>query len=591
MTNVESQRRLAAILSADVVGYSRLIGLDEEGTRRQFNTLFEDALTPAMDTHHGRVVKTMGDGVLVEFSSAVDAVRCAVAFQTALGAANETVPEAQQMQFRVGVNLGDVLVEGDDIHGDGVNVAARLEALASPGEVLVSAIVYEIVHAKVPYRFDDLGHQEVKNIADGVRAFRVRLGDEPTAAVPSTAPAMIPNASAPTDRPSLVVLPFANNSGDPEQEYFADGISEDLITDLASSDDLFVVSRNSSFVFKGQSPDAREICQRLGVAHVLEGSVRRSGDRVRINARLVDGATGGQLWAERFDGDMSDVFDLQDDINRRIVSALKAKLPPAQKRSDARQTPRNSHAYDLCLKGRWEYYFYTPDRLARAGEYFQQAIDEDSTYAEAFAYLSYCRAATYVFTWPGADDSLEPALALAEKAVELNPSSAVVYARLGWVQGFIDHFDDAISNFEKAIEIDPRNAEAYYAYGETMNRAGMPERALPILEKAFSIDTFVPPGWEFAKGHAYVLLRRYDNALEHILQVMERVPNFVPARVQVARAYAEMGRVDDAKASVRAILEIAPRYTISSSQRMFPYPSEEDRARLTDALLAAGLPA
>jgi adenylate cyclase len=583
MTTVAAPRRLAAILSADAVGYSRLIGVDEEGTRRLFNTLFDRAFVPAIDTHHGRVVKTMGDGILAEFSSAVDAVRCAVAFQTALADSNDAAPDEKKMHFRVGVNLGDVLVEGDDIHGDGVNVAARLEALADPGDILVSGIVYEIVQAKVPYGFDDLGQQPVKNIADGVRVFRLHTGEV-------TTEAPVESTGVAPDRPSLVVLPFANNSEDPEQEYFADGISEDLMTDLASMNDLFVVSRNSSFAFKGQSLDAREVCRQLGVAHALEGSVRRSGDRIRINARLVDGKTGGQLWAERFDGDLSDVFDLQDDINSRIVSALRTTLPIAEKRAEIRQVPRNSQAYDLCLKGRWEYYFYTPDRLAKAGEYFQRAIEEDAEYAEAFAYLSYCRAATYVFTWPGADDTLAPALALAEKAVQLNPSSAVVHARLGWVLGFIDRFEDAISSFERAIEIDPRNAEAYYAYGETMNRAGDPGRALPILEKAFSIDTFVPPGWEFAKGHSYVLLRRYEEALDYMLPVIDRLPQFVPARVQIARAYTEMGRVDDAKASVRAVLEIAPRYSIGSSRRMFPYPNGEERARLTEALLAAGLP-
>lgn len=590
MTMHESQRRLAAILSADVVGYSRLMGLDEEGARRQFNTLYEQALIPAVDTHHGRVFKIMGDGVLVEFSSAVDAVRCAVLFQEALAAANAARADERQMQFRVGVNLGDVLVEGDDIHGDGVNVAARLEALANPGDVLVSGIVYEIVKAKLPFGFEDLGQQQVKNIAAGVRAFRVRLEAEPAAPSPESV-APIARSDAPLDRPSLVILPFANNSGDPEQEYFADGISEDLMTDLAGSGDLFVVSRNSSFAFKGENSDVRDICQRLGVTHALEGSVRRSGDRLRINAHLVRGETGEQVWAERFDGDMADVFELQDDINSRIVAALRAKLPATSTRPEGRQVPRNSLAYDLCLKGRWEYYFYTPDRLAKAGAFFQQAIDEDPTYAEAFAYLSYCKAATYVFTWPGADESLTPALTLAEKAVELNPASAVVYARLGWVQGFVDRFDDAISNFETAIGIDPRNAEAFYAYGETMNRAGAPDRALPLLEKAFSIDTFVPPAWEFARGHSYVLLQRYDDALEHILPVIERLPRFVPARVQLARTYAEMGRMGDARAAVEKILEIAPRYAINSSRRMFPYPAEEERQRLTNALLFAGLPA
>jgi adenylate cyclase len=451
-------RRLAAILSADVVGYSRLIGRDEEATRLNFNACFDDIISPAIATCQGRIVKTMGDGVLAEFLNAVDAVRCAMEFQAALAARNAGLSADIRMDFRVGVNLGDVLVEGDDIHGDGVNVAARLEGRASPGGVLVSAIVYEIVQAKVDFSFSDLGRHDVKNITEGVHAYQV-LSADAGQAVPDVESPFVP---APREGNSIVVLPFANNSDDPEQEYFADGISEDLITDLGKSSDLFVVSRNSAFAFKGQNLDPRELCRRLGVQHVLEGSVRRAGNRLRINARLIDGKSGGQIWAERFDGDLDDVFDLQDDINGRIVTALKGRFTP---RGDARQTPHNSQAYDLCLKGRWEYYFYTPDRLARASEHFEAAIREDPGYAEAYAYLSYCRTSAYVFTWPGADDTLLPALELAEKAVSLDAASAIGLARLGWVQGFIDRFEDAVVNFERAVEIAPRNAEVYYAFG------------------------------------------------------------------------------------------------------------------------------
>lgn len=590
MTTALPVRRLAAILSADVVGYSRMMGRDEEGARRQFNAYFDETLAPTIDAFHGRIVKTMGDGVLVEFSSAVDAVRCAVEVQSALAARNAGLRTEDEMLFRVGVNLGDVLVEGADIHGDGVNVAARLEALAAPGEVLVSRVVHEIVRAKVDCAFDDLGRQDAKNIEGGVHAYRVSEGTaEDHGAIQGARP-LTEVAAKDEAAVSIVVLPFANNSGDPEQEYFADGISEDLITDLANAGGLSVVARNSAFAFKGQNLDAREICHRLGVSHVLEGSVRRAGDRIRINVSLIDGKSGNQIWAERFDGDLADVFALQDDINSKIVVALQGKLTADGYAGETRQTPKNSKAYDLCLKGRWEYYFYTPERLAMAGEFFEAAILEDPDYAEAYAYLSYCRAAAHVFTWPGADATLIPALKLAEKAVALNPRSAVAFARLGWVQGFIDRFDDATANFERAVEIDPRNAEVYYAFGETMNRAGEPGRALPILEVAFSIDTFVPPGWEFAKGHSYVLLRRYQDALDHILPVLERIPHFVPARVQLARAYTEMGDLPKAQEIVESILKIAPRYSIVSSQKMFPYPSGKERARLVDALRTAGLP-
>ena len=589
MVETRVQRRLAAILVADVVGYSRLMGEDEEGTRSQFNSHLNTLIAPKIADHHGRVVKTMGDGLLVEFASAIDAVQCAFEFQTAIMASNADTPERQRMSFRVGVNLGDVIVEGEDLHGDGVNVAARLEGLAEPGGVIVSGIVHEIVRTKVEFGFDDLGSQEVKNIAERVPAFRIRVqaGVSPVvASKPSGKEAPRPIS----DKPSIAVLPFANLGVDPEQEYFADGITEDLITDLSKVSGLFVIARNSSFAFKGKTLDSRDVARRLGVRHVLEGSVRRAGDKIRINAQLVEAKTGDQLWAERYDGEFADIFSLQDDITARIVSSLELHLTSSKLDGGIRQPTRNPEAYDLCLKGRSEYYLYAPDHMAKAKGFFEQAIAKDPDYAEAYAYLSYCRTAAYVFAWPGSDENLDIAVALAEKSVALDDNSAVAHARLGWVLGYLDRFDDAVANFDRAVAIDPRNAEAFFAYGETMNRRGDPERALPLLEMAFSIDTFVPPSWEFAKGHSFVLMQRYDAALSQILPVIERVPRFLPARVQLARAYAETDRIADAEDMVQSILKIAPKYGVGSASRMFPYPNENDRHRFLDALRKAGLP-
>ncbi len=602
MPKNHAHRRLAAILAADVVGYSRLMGLDEEATRNQFNALLDDVIEPQIGAHHGRIVKTMGDGLLVEYSSAIDAVRCAVEIQATL--AEESIQkshgsarhgsgvDSETMIFRIGINLGDVIVEGDDIHGDGVNVAARLEALAEPGGILVAGIVHEIVRTKVDFAFFDIGPQAVKNIAEPVPAYGV---GQPYINKPAGKPAIAAAVAANTapavpEKPSIAVLPFANPGGDPEQQYFCDGITEDLITDLSKISGLFVVGRNASFAIQAQINSTREAAERLGVRHILEGSVRRAGNKVRVNAELVDGQTSGQLWADRFDGEFDDIFALQDDINARIVAALKQHLTPDVAEPASRRSTPDPQAYDLCLKGRSEYYLYKPQRLAAAAKFFEQAIAIDPDYAEPYAYLSYCRNTAYVFGWPGADDTLDGALALAQKAIDLDPGFAVGYARRGWIEGFLGRRDDAIASFHNALELEPRNAEAIYSFGETMNRLGSPEQALPLLEKAFSIDTFVPPAWEFARGHSYILLGRYDDAVAAILPVIERVPGFVPGRVQLVRAYHELGRSQDASAMVQSIRKIAPIYSQASATRMFPYPDDDNRLRLRTALADAGLP-
>jgi TolB-like protein len=584
-----ARRRLAAILVADVVGYSRLMGEDEERTRARFNAHLNERIAPRIGERHGRLVKTMGDGLLVEFASAIDAVRCAFDIQTAVAQSNSATPEGQRLNFRIGINLGNVIVEGEDIHGNGVNIAARLEGLADPGGIVISDVVYEITRAKVPFQFDDLGSKKVKNIAEPIRAFRIRSDEERAR---NGGPSVAGNRmSRPIpEKPSIAVLPFKSQGGDSEQEYFADGITEDLITDLSKISGLIVAARNSSFAFRNKDLDTREIAQRLGVRHILSGSVRRAGNRIRINAELVEAEFGDQLWADRFDGDFADIFVLQDDINTRIVCSLKVHLTPSEIDDTRRQEPPDPEAYDLCLKGRSEYYRYTPQALAKASGFFEQATVKDPNYAEAYAYLSYCRTSAHVFAMPGSDDTFEPAIALAEKAITLNDRSAVAYARLGWIQGFLGRSEEAMRNFEKSIAIDPRNAEAFYAYGETMNRLGNPQKAMPLLEKAFSIDTFVPPAWEFAKGHSYVLMQRHDEAVSEFLPIINRVPGFVPARVQLARTYAEMDRISDAEDIVRSIREIAPKYSLRSAARMFPYPDDANRTTLIGALKMAGLP-
>ncbi|MEE9602130.1 MAG: adenylate/guanylate cyclase domain-containing protein, partial [Thermoguttaceae bacterium] len=426
MSELGMHRRLAAILAADVVGYSRLMGEDETGTLASLRAHREELIEPKVAAHEGRIVKLMGDGLLAEFPSAVEAVRCAAEVQRAMAERNADVPEEQQMQFRIGVNLGDVIDEGDDIYGDGVNVAARLEELAEPGGICLSSTVHIQVRNKVDVGFQDLGEKEVKNIAYPVHVFRVLLDpmdarsqapgahDKPwyrqwpalalgVAALaflasaglwlfvrgPTIEPASIERMAFPLpDKPSIAVLPFSNMSEDQSQEYFADGMTEDLITDLSKISGLFVIARNSSFSYKGQQVKVRQVAEELGVRFVLEGSVRRSGDQVRINAQLIDATTGGHLWAERYDGSLADVFGLQDTVTERIVSALAVHLTVGEEARVSRRETDDVAAYDAFLQG-WEHYRRrTPGEFAKAVGYFERAVELDQQYGRAYAALA-----------------------------------------------------------------------------------------------------------------------------------------------------------------------------------------------------------
>ena len=388
---------------------------------------------------------------------------------------------------------------------------------------------------------------------------------------------------------TIAALPFDNLSGQADQQYLANGITEDLITDLSSIRELSVVSRNAVFAFRHSEYSAKDIAQRLQARFLIQGSVQLNGENIRINARLTDVETDKQLWADRITGSRETIFQIQDELCRGVLSSLKLKIVAPHSSRNGRGTS-DPEAYDHCLRGRSEYFQYTPAHLAKAQTHFEEASVCDPDYAEAWAYQSYCRTSAYVFTWPGADDTLQPAIALAEKAIALDPGSAVAQARLGWVLGFVGRFDEAVDCFNGALALNDRNAEVYYAFGETMNRRADPEKALGLLDAAFRIDTFVPPAWEFAKGHSRILLGQYDAALEHVLPVLERVPRFIPARVQLARAYWEMDRHGDARSIIESIIEFAPRYRLRNAKRMFPYPSAKEQKRLVSALQAAGLP-
>ena len=559
---------------------------DEAGTLARLKTLRKELLDPKVAECGGRIVKSMGDGVLVEFPSAVDAVRCAVEIQDHMSEHNAGTQADRRMEFRIGINLGDVIVEGDDIHSDGVNVAARLEALAEPGGTCVSSEVYRQVEGKVRAAFDDLGDHALKNIERPIQVYRVGVAP-PVGANPSSRAESL----ALPDRPSIAVLPFTNMSGDPEQEYFADGMTEDLITDLSQISGLFVIARNSSFAFKGQAVDIKEVGRRLGVKYVLEGSVRKAGDTVRINAQLVDAADSGHLWAKRYDRKIEDIFALQDEITAQIVSALEVSLTPADEARAERKPSTSIEAHDLFLKGRASYFRYTPEDHAAAKSCFEQAIEIDPEFADAYSFLSYWYVAAWNLMFPGFEDGLERALPLAEKAILLDPDSPIAHMRLGWTLGFMRLFDQALSSFERARTLGPDIPEVYVYYGMFLNYIGRAEEGLDLLETAYRLDPIAPTAWDMIVGYSHWELHRFDEAVMHFRNVIERVPGMPMTYLFLASVYMDLGQDAEASELVRALLAMNPRWTLREVDRIFPIRSDQTRQRFLDNLQKAGLAA
>ena len=447
------ERRLAAILAADVVGYSRLMGSDEAGTLSRLKSIRHDRIDPVIAGHHGRIVKLMGDGALVEFASVVDAVACAAHIQATLAEHNAALDDDQRIQFRIGVNLGDVIVDDNDIFGDGVNIACRLQPLADPGGVTVSQTVRDHVGAKLPLQFDDLGEQVLKNISLPVRVFSVRHADSRADRHPGSR----------LSKPSIAVLPFANMSGDPEQDYFGDGIAEDIITDLSRISGLFVLARNTTFAHKGRSVDVQEMSRRLGVRFVLEGSVRRAGNRVRITAQLIEGSSGGHLWADRFDRELTEIFAVQDEITQRIVEALRVKLLPDEQTAIASPPTENVEAYEYFLRGRQLQSMYMRSSLERARRLFAIAVQVDPKFARAHAGIAVCKGS---LAWEfGAPIAYDEVFAASARALELDPFLAEPYAARGLALAAIGRLDEAQSALRHAMRIDPNLWEAQFFFG------------------------------------------------------------------------------------------------------------------------------
>ena len=592
MSPQEFERKLTAILSADVVEYSRLMGEDEDFTIRTL-TGHREMMATLIKQYRGRVVDSPGDNLLAEFSSVTQAVTCAVEIQRELAERNAELPEDRRMLYRIGVNLGDVAQEGERIYGDGVNIAARLESLAEPGGICISGFVYHQVKNRLKLEYEYLGEQSVKNIKEAVPVYRVLSlpGAAAHRVIKAKKAAEKAHMTSPiSDKPSIAVLPFVNMSGDPEQEYFSDGITEDLITDISKISGLFVIARNSTFAYKGQSVDVRQIANDLGVRYVLEGSVRKAAGKVRINAQLVDSTTGSHLWAERYDGGLEDIFALQDEITAKIVSGLEVNLTVAERKRAGHKFTTNVDAYDLSLRGRTEFHRFTETANAEAKRNFERAIELDPNFAAAYTYLSFAHMLDWVNLFEGHGKGLDLALEIAQKAVALDDALGMAHARLGWIHNFRGEHDKAIASFERAIALDPNDPEACSYFAEVLNYYGDPERAIALTEKAVRFNPLLPPHLTCHLGHSYFLLRRYDDAVEMIRNTIDRVPTFVVAHVFLAVIYSETERMQETAAEIETVLKLVPGYTLPLVDERFPHRLPEAQDRFLGGLRKAGLP-
>ena len=582
------ERRLAAILAGDVVGYSRLIRADEEGTLAALKALLAKLIDPKIAQHHGRVVKLMGDGILAEFASVVDAVRAAVEIQQALAERNADLPEDKRIEFRVGINLGDVVVDGDDIQGDGVNVAARLEGLAEAGGICISGGAYDQVRDRIDFPFEDLSEHQVKNIDRPVRVWRW-VTDGVAAAGTASADEPLPLP----DKPSIAVLAFDNLSGDPDQEYFADGIAEDITTALSKFRWFFVIARNSSFTYKGTSVDVKQVAEELGVRYVLEGSVCKAGSRVRISAQLIDAQTGNHVWADRYDRELADIFDLQDEMTATIVGAIEPELGSAERARAKRKPPDNLDAWDRYQRGLWHFWRYTRENVDEAERLFQSAIDLDPGFGPAYAGIAYLLNFHVIYGWTDTpDQTLDRALRAGQLAVSTDDKDPFAHFALGRVQTLQGDFETALAELEKAIDLNPNLALAYYGLGFALTWSGRAREALPQFHKAIRQSPHDPALWTFETmaGFAHIHLGEYAEAVEWLRKAARHPNSIFWPNVNLAVAFVEQEEWDKARAAINAELELQPDLSVTAVAAMLGSLHPNWKDRYLDGLRKAGLP-
>jgi adenylate cyclase len=625
------ERRLAAILAADVVGYSRLIGIDEAGTLSSLKAHREELIEPKIAEHNGRIVKLMGDGLLAEFPSAVEAVRCAVQIQHFMAERNATVLDDRRITFRIGINIGDIVVEGDDIYGDGVNVAARLEGVAEPGGICARRNVRNQVRDKLDVEFEDLGEIEVKNITRPVRAFRVVLDAKsaalltpvvPTPAkaiprlpivraaglvllliavggilwwqpwAPDVEPASITKMALPLpEQPSIAVLPFDNFSNDPEQDFLADGLTEEIITALSKTPELFVIARNSTFIYKDKSVPVRQVAEEQGVRYVLEGSVQRSGERIRINAQLIDALEGNHIWAERYDREFEDLFSLQDDITHNVATALQVTLTLGDEVSSRRRGTSSPEAFQLAHKALWHIQQYNKEDTAKARELVKRAqeIAPDALFPLQMEGWVHLNDARFGYT-ASKEESLAKAKAIAKRALLIDENDPDSHLLLAGVERGQKNLDEAIRHMERAIELNPNHAKAVGAMAQLLNYSGRPQEAIGFSKKAMRLSPVYPPWMPANLGLSYMMIGEYDKAIEAYEEVLSRGAFIVFGYERLAAIHALKGDLDRAREYASKLLEAKPDFTIEEWSNVLLYTNEEDLDRELNALRAAGLP-
>jgi len=580
MAEARVERRLAAILAADVAGYSRLMGVDEEGTLAALKAYRRELVDPKIAEHRGRIVKTTGDGVLVEFASAVDAVRCAMEIQRVLAERNVAISEDRRIELRIGINVGDIIIDEGDIYGDGVNIATRVEVLARPGAVCISENAYQQVKGKLVLDVSDMGEQLLKNIAQPVRVYGVRLQDAPASAV-----LKLP------DKPSIAVLPFQNMSGDPEQEYFADGLVEDITTGLSRFKWLFVIARNSTFAYKGRSIDIKQIGRELGVRYVLEGSVRKAAGQVRITAQLIETEERTHIWAERYDRAISDIFALQDEITTSTVAAIEPTLRQAEIERAKRKRPENLDAYDLVLRAMSFSNSGMPDGASQAMPLLERALALDPNYALAHGQMAYCHEIMYLRAGRREENRLA-AIRHGHAAITLGPDDATALTYGGIAIGLVEH-DRALAQdaFDAALALSPSAAWAYLWGALIMGWGAEAERAIEWGERGIRLSPFDP--WITAALHGiflgHFLRGRYEEALTAVRGAIRSKPGFSVSHTMLAAVLVKLGRMDEAEAAAERALALQPNFS-SSGQCAAIGAVPELAAPLIEAMRAAGLP-
>ena len=586
------ERRLAAVLAADVAGYSRLMGRDEERTLARLKTLRKTLVDPGIATHRGRIVKTTGDGMLVEFASAVDAARCAVEVQREMAKQNPSITPDLRIEFRIGIHVGDIIIDDSDIFGDGVNIAARLEGIAEPGGVCISDDAYRQIRGKIDIAFDDIGEQTLKNIAEPMRAWHVRLGGEAAPAIRSSwSPIQIQDLALP-DKPSIVVLPFDNMSAEAGQDYLADGIVEAITAALSCIRSFFVIARSSAFTYKGRTTNARDIGKELGVAYLLEGSVQKARDRLRIIVQLIETEGGAHVWSSRFDGAIDDFFDLEDRITEQVAGALQPSIRIAEIERSRRKRPQDLGSYDFTMRAMPHVWALEKEESAKALELLEKALAIDPEYPLALSLAGWCHAQRSVYNW--VDDiagSQALARSLAERAAEMSGDDPVILAVLGAVHTFVRNYGTARVLLDRAVTLDPNAAWAWSRLGWLENYADQPQKAIENFERAFRLSPIDPMNFNnyVGIGSAHEVAQEYDKAAAFYRRALEERPNASWIYRNLASVLSGAGRVDEAKQAFAVMMLTYPDLTVSKFKQAMVF-SPAALNRMAENLRKLGLP-